>query len=168
MLYNSHNLKSVICLHSVKWLCYIAIHEYVKCTSNVHNSYIDNIGILKDKKHLRLLSSSTKLFITFALNVIRHKESDTPSFYADFSICPPTTRGTPLQTTGLILAKVNRLLWMLKLNSLTFLKSPKSSALPGMTSFASLVHFLSGIFILTSLNDTLSPCVHEHLHSCCT
>ena len=43
--------------------------------------------------------------MTFELKVIWHKESDTQSFYADFSICPPpTTHGTPLQTTGLISA----------------------------------------------------------------
>ena len=47
------------------WCC--NIHEYVKCTLNVHNSYIDNIGIPKHEKHLRLLSSGTKLFITFKL-----------------------------------------------------------------------------------------------------
>ena len=36
---------------------------------------------------------------------IRHKESDTQSFYADFSISPTTTtRSTPPQTTGLISA----------------------------------------------------------------
>ena len=42
--------------------CNTVIHEYVKCTWNVHNSYIDNIGIPKHNKHLRLLSSGTKLF----------------------------------------------------------------------------------------------------------
>ena len=31
---------------------------------NVHNAHIDNIGIQKHEKHLRLLSSGTKLFIT--------------------------------------------------------------------------------------------------------
>ena len=35
-----------------------------------------------------ILSSGTKLFITFELKALRHKESDTQSFYADFSICP--------------------------------------------------------------------------------
>ena len=74
---------------------------YIECSL-----YIDNTGNPKHKKHLRLLSSGTKLFITFELKAIRHKESDTQSFYADFSICPPptTTRCTPLQTTGLISA----------------------------------------------------------------
>ena len=35
-----------------------------------------------------------------------------------------------------------------------------------MTSFTSPGHFLSGIFILTSLNDTSSTRAHEHLRSC--
>ena len=52
---------------------------------------MNNIGIPKHKKHLQLLSSLTKLFITFELKVFRHKERDTQSSYADFSICPPTT-----------------------------------------------------------------------------
>ena len=45
-----------------------------------------------------------------------------------------------------------------------FLKSQKSSALPGMTSFtsSSLISYL-GIFILTSVNDTSSPRAREHL-----
>ena len=57
---------------------------YIECSY----SYIQNIGIPKHKKHL-LLSSGTKLFITFELKAIRHKKSDTHSFYAGFSICPP-------------------------------------------------------------------------------
>ena len=60
-----------LCYRSYKrYKCNIPIHQYVKCTSNVHNSYIDNIGIPKHEKHLRLLSSGTKLFITFELKVI--------------------------------------------------------------------------------------------------
>ena len=82
------------------------IHTGTQNVHNVHNAHIDNIGIPKHKKLLRLLSSRTKHFITFELKVIRHKESDTQSFYADFSICAPTstTCGTPPQTTGLISA----------------------------------------------------------------
>ena len=40
------------------WLC-------VKRTSNVHKDRTENIGISKHEKHLQLLSSGTKLFITF-------------------------------------------------------------------------------------------------------
>ena len=71
VIYSDVNTYGVIlCLdfsESTTLYCYIAIHEYVKCTKNVHNSYIDNIGIPKHEKHLRLLFSDTKLFITFEL-----------------------------------------------------------------------------------------------------
>ena len=50
---------------------------------NVHSAYMYNIGILKHEKHLRLLSSGTKLFITFELKGFWHKERETQSFYAD-------------------------------------------------------------------------------------
>ena len=46
--------------------CTIAmIRIYVKRTYTVHIIYTLNIGISKHEKHLRLLSSGTKLFITF-------------------------------------------------------------------------------------------------------
>ena len=52
-------------------LCYIALHGYVKRTYKVHKMFISNIGIPEDKKktnkHLQLLSSGTKRFITFEL-----------------------------------------------------------------------------------------------------
>ena len=41
-------------------------------------------------------------FITFELKVIRHKERETQSFYADcFYICPKPREAPHLQTTGL-------------------------------------------------------------------
>ena len=55
----------------------------------------DNSGISKHEKHLRLLSSGTKLFITFELKVFRHKERDTDLYYADFFICPPPPSVAP-------------------------------------------------------------------------
>ena len=60
-----------------------------------------DIGNPKTRKTLRLLSSGTKLFITFELKVIRREEKETQSFYADFSICPKPTCGARPQTTGL-------------------------------------------------------------------
>ena len=103
-------------------------------TQNVHNvHYIDNIGIPKHKKH-DFLVQVRNFLLPLSLKVIRHKESDTQSFYADFSICPPPPpppRAAPrrkLLVWSRRAPKVNRLLRTLKLNSLTFLKSPKSSA----------------------------------------
>ena len=48
-----------------------------------------------------------------------------------------------------------------------FFEIPKSSALPGMTSFTSPSYFLSGVFIVTSLIVTSTPHAREHLHSMC-
>ena len=46
-------------------LYHSSIHEYGKCTWDVHIYIIQNIGISKHEKHIRLLSSGMKLFITF-------------------------------------------------------------------------------------------------------
>ena len=43
------------------------IHTGTQNVHNVHNAHIDNIGIPKYKKTLRVLSSGTKRFITFEL-----------------------------------------------------------------------------------------------------
>ena len=51
----------------------------------------------------------------------------------------------------------------LNLNSLTFLKSQPTLPVRDVTPWS---HPLSGIFIVTSLNDTSAPHEHEHLRSC--
>ena len=63
-------------------------------------------------------------------------------------------------------SNLNSLVQSLNLNCF-FFQIPKSSALPGMTSFTSPVHFLSGGFIVTSLIVTSAPHAREHLHSVC-
>ena len=110
-------------LHSHTWIC----ETYIECSQLIYRKHRNP----ETQKHLRLLSSGSKLFITFEFKVIRHKESDTQSFYADFSISPPPSRAAPrrkLLVWSRRAPKVNRLLRTLKFNSLTFLKSPKSAA----------------------------------------
>ena len=89
------------------------------------------------------IDSATKLFITFELKVIRHKERKTQSFYAG---CFYIISSQPYQHTAPVAHKVvwprqalnvDSLVRRQELNSLLFLKSPKSSALPGMMSFTS-------------------------------
>ena len=61
---------------------------------NVHRmsiTHIDNIGIPKHKKHLRLLSSGTKLFITFGLKGFWHKERGAIFLCWLFHLRPPIT-----------------------------------------------------------------------------
>ena len=77
-----------------------------------------------------ILVQVRNFLLPLSQKVFRHKESDTQSFKAGFSICPPPRpppRTAPAARTQRA-PKVNRLLQTLKLNSLTFLKSPKSSA----------------------------------------
>ena len=119
-------LNIIVLLHNHTWICEIDIFILVHKTFIMSITHIDNIGIPKHKKHLWLLSSGTKLFITFEFKGffdIRKREAQ--SFYDDFSICSPS-RATPDARPWWV-PKVNRLLWTLKLDSLTFLKSPKSS-----------------------------------------
>ena len=100
-------------------------------------------------------------FITFVLKVIRHEERETQSFYADcFYICPKPRAVSHLQTTGLASAGLESQPSCSDAGTqlTAFLKSLKSSALSGMTSFTSpgRISYL-GIFILTSVKDTFSP-----------
>ena len=107
--------------------CTIARYGYAKWTYNVHiYIYIEHRN-LETQKHLRLLSSGTKLFITFEFKGSSTKERDTHSFYSVFfsSAHPTPSRATPAQ--GLReQAKVNRLLPRQDSTQLTdFFKSPK-------------------------------------------
>ena len=58
-----YNCSVIVMLHSHMWNRHI--HTCTQNVHNVHNAHIDNIGIPKHEKHLRLPSSGTKLFITF-------------------------------------------------------------------------------------------------------
>ena len=96
---------------------------------NRHRMFITHIGIQKHKK-LYKIGSGTKLYYFFEFKGFSTSgEREAQSFYADFSICPkPRTAPAENYWPGLgEQANVNLLLPTLKLNSLTFLKSPKSS-----------------------------------------
>ena len=124
------------------------------------------------------IGSGTKLYYLWVKGYSTWGERETQSFYADcFHICPKPRAAPHLQTTGL--ASVGPESHPSRSDAETqlsaFLKSPKSSALPGMTSFTSLgpISYL-GIFILTSVNDTSSPArawtpaLMLHLTNSCT
>ena len=73
---------------------HIVYHNHDTPMQNGHRMFIyihiEHIGISKHKKHLRLLSSGTKLFLLpLSLKVLWHKERDTHSFYSGFIISPP-------------------------------------------------------------------------------
>ena len=123
---------------------------------------------------LRLLSSGTKLFITFELKVFRHEERETQSFYVDYFYIVISQRN---QRTAPVAHKVvwprpalnlDSLVRRQELNSLLFLKSQKSSAHASDAWRHShpLVLFPIWGFILTSVNDASSSRAREHLLSC--
>ena len=116
------------------------------------------------------IDSGTKLFITFELTVIRHEEREAQSFYADFSIFSHHVQypaanywsglGEPRKSTFFLRGKNSTHCFFSnpKILSLRF-RCVTSLTSPGL-------NFLSGIFILTSLNDTSSPraCTPALLH----
>ena len=123
-----------------------------------------NLKTHTQKKHLRLLSSGTKLFITFGLKGFstwgrqRHNLSLT-------TFCPPprprcSTRGKASASSESQPSSSDA-----KTQLTDFSQIPQILRTHFMTSFTSpWSHLLSGIFILTSLNDASSLRVHEHLH----
>ena len=123
----------------------------------------------RESKNTKLyeIGSGTKIFTTFELKVIRH-ERETQSFYADcfYIVSPqPNQRAAPVAHKVFWprpALKVNLLLPRRELNSLLFLKSQPTLPVRDVTQIP-WSQFLSGIFILTSLNDSSSPHAREHL-----
>ena len=117
------------------------------------------------------IGSGTKLFITFELKVFRHEERETQSFYADcFYIVSsqPNQRAVPVAHKFIWprpALNLDSLIRRQELNSLLFLKSqnPQPTLPVRDVTHIPWSQFLSGIFILTSLNDTSSPHARKHL-----
>ena len=127
-------------------------------TWNVHRMFI-LIDIEyrnpETRKTLRLLSSGTKIFITFELKVIRHEERERERHNLSMLTAFPSESTCGTQ-------KVNLLPPRQELNSLLFLNSQPTLPVHDVT-YIPWSQFLSAIFILTSLNDISSPRAREHL-----
>ena len=126
-----------------------------------------DIGNLKTRNFKKLVQ--VRNFITFESKVFRHEERETQSFYAD---CFYIVSSQPKQRAAPVAHKVvwprlalnlDSLVWRQELNSLLFPKSQPPLPVREVTHIP-WSQFLSGIFILTSLNDTSSLCAREHLH----
>ena len=120
----------------------------------------------KHSKHWRLSWIKYETFITFlTFRFSTRGERDTHFFTMLTVPSDPTTRGASRRPNWTRQGSdLNSLRPASNLNSLFFFqKSPKilSPSLPGMTSFISPVHFLSGVFIMTSVIVT------SYLHSMC-
>ena len=98
------------------------------------------------------------------------RKRDAQSFYDDFSICPPPPRATPV---------AHKFVWPQRAPKINPSRSESSSKLLTFSNLrGSSAHAsgawchshpssppLSGIFILTSVNDTSSPHARQHLCS---
>ena len=141
------------------------IHTGTQNVHNVHNAHIDNIGIPKHEKHLRLLSSGTKLFKTFELKrFLDMRKREAQSFYDEFSICPSpptTTRDTcrkpqrssesqPSSSDGKTL--------------LTFLKSQPTLPVRGVTHIPGHILYLGfllwHLWMTRPLRTRVNTCAH--------
>ena len=126
-------------------------------TQNVHNVHIYNIGIPKHEKHLRLLSSGTKLFITFELKGFLIQGERYNLSLLTFPSAPnhvwqpPQDLGEQAKVT-LFFRRQDSTNWL-------FLNLPKSSvhASGAWRHSNPWSHPLYGIFMVTSLNDTSAP-----------
>ena len=134
------------------------------------------IGIRKTRNTDDSLGSGTKLLLPSLSLGFRHEERETHNFSmltvrpssALNSLTQRTHARTPQSTNWSGLAqvrKINSLRLSSNLNSLLLFKIPKnrSPSLPGMTSFTFPVHFLSGVFMVTSVTVTSSLRAPEHL-----
>ena len=142
-------------------ICSIAIYGYAW---NVHRLFITyihkNIGISKHEKHLRLLSSDTKLFITFEFKVLRHKERDTNSFYSGFVISTPISCDTcprPPRASKSQPFSPEAGLNSTQLNSLTFSKFQNPPCASGAWRHSHSVAPFPIWAIVTSLSDMSAP-----------
>ena len=106
-------------------------------------------------------------YYLFEFKVFRHEERETHNFFLCWLFhLIPTTCGAhrKLLVWRRRAPKIGLLLLASNLNCLLFFQIPKSSALPGITSFTSPVQF-SIFFIVTYLIVTSALRAREHLHS---
>ena len=127
-------------------------------------------NLLRESRNIRNWFRYETFIYLFEFKVFRHEERETQFLsMLTFPSDPHHVRPPP-QTTGLSSASSENWLASCKPKSqpTAFFQIPKSSALPGMTSFTSPVNFLSGVFIVTLLIVTSAPPAREHLHSMCS
>ena len=132
---------------------------YIECSWHI---YIEHRNPETRKTRNDFLVQVRNFFITFEFKGYDIRKRDAQSFYDDFSICTPL-RAYPPQGRWPGFgeqAKVNRLLPSQELNSTNWLFQNHQN-IPRALPVHDVIHihwstFLSGIFILTSVNDTSS------------
>ena len=159
-------------LYRLQLWCWLHVTYLYMNTWNRHRMFITHIGIPKHKK-LYEIGSGTKLYYLFEFKGFSTSGERGTIFLCWLFHLPQTTWGPHCKL----------LAWLQWASESQPSSSDAKTQLPDffqipkilrarfrcMTSFTSPGHiFLSGIFILTSLNDTSSPHAHEHLRSCST
>ena len=130
-----------------------------------------NIGNPKYTTFTKLVPVRNFYSPFLSLKVFRHEERETQSFYADcFYIVSsqPNQRAAPVAHQFVWLRpglNLNSLVRRQELNSLLFLESHPTLPVRDVTYIPGS-QFLSGIFILISVNDTSSPRARKQLRSC--
>ena len=139
---------------------------------NVHRMFITQMHNIKHRNSETrndFLIQVRNFLLPLSLKVLRHKKRDTHSFYSGFSICPTPTRAYPTRCKASASKRKSTVFYRgrTQLNSTNWLFSnpPKSSAHASDAWRHSHPQALSGIFILTSVNDTSSPRECQHLCS---
>ena len=175
------NLAWVICLHSIKmsnssiwptesvtwYSCYIARYTDMWNRHNVHKIFIN---IYRNPKTQNWFRYETFIHFFEFKGFSTWGERDT-IFLCWLLLHRQLSRAAPVAHKVVWpcpCLNLNSLVRRQELNSLLFLKSPKSSAHASGAWRHShpLVSIPPEIFILTSLNDTSSPRAREHLRSC--
>ena len=148
------------------YICTIAIYGYAW---NVHRVFITYIHRTWESRYTKntydFLVQVRNFLLPLSLKVLRHKEGDIHSFYSGFSICSPS-RAAPVARKfvwPLRPPKVDPSHSVSSSQPLTFSNLPKSPAHASGAWRHS--HPLSGIFNLTSVNDTSSQRTRQHLRS---
>ena len=114
------------------------------------------------------LGSGTKLLLPSWLLGFQHEERERHNFY--YADCSSSVSSQLTDPTNAHAPRSKQLDSLRSKSQLTaFFKIAKnpSPSLPGMRSFTSPVYFLSGVFIVTSVIVTSSPCEREHMRSMC-
>ena len=127
---------------------------------DIHRMFLTYIHRTQESwntKHLRLLSSVTKLFYYLWVKKIFNIRRETQSFYAGFFYLPsPQHQHVQQSPQGHgVQAKVNRLLPKQNSNHWLFQNPPHALPVHDVIHIQWSI-FLSGIFILTSVNVTSS------------
>ena len=118
-----------------------------------------------------LLSLGKKRLLTSCVQSFDTRRDTHNFYYADCYIWPNKRACTSRSPTGLVSPRLKNQLASPSVRSqptacLKITKIP-SPSLPGMTSYTSLSHFSSGVFIMTSMIVTSSVREREYLRSIC-